>query len=100
MGLARLDIYDRYTMGGIVCRHTWVFRVLLPLYFNSNGLVYVKTKLETAKYLYSEDLTFWDFLGGDFRRFPKDFIEFVEKQLGILTENVAMVLIRVLPKRV
>ena len=51
----------------------------------------------TAKYLYSESLTFSEFPGGDFGQFPRDFIEFQDKWLGILTENVAMVLIKVLP---
>ena len=49
MGLARFDIYERYTVNGIVCLHTWVFRVLLPLYFNSNGLVQVEIELGIGK---------------------------------------------------
>ena len=79
MGLARLDIYERYTMGGILCLHTWVFRVLLPCYFNSNGLVQVQSQLKTTKKLYSQSLTFFDFLGGDFWQFPRDVINFVEQ---------------------
>ena len=39
IGLARLDIYERYTTAGILCLHTLVFRVLLTCDFTSNGLV-------------------------------------------------------------
>ena len=77
MGLPRLDIYEGYAMGGILCLHTWVFHVLLPCYFNSNGLVQVKIEMETAKYWNSKSLTFSDVWGGDFWQFPKDLIEFV-----------------------
>ena len=59
--------------------HSWVFHVLLPCYFNSNGLVQVQIERETTKYRYSESLTLLDFLGGDCRRFPKHFIKLVEK---------------------
>ena len=57
----------------------------------------MKIEVKTAKYRYSESLTFSDCFGGDCGQFPKDFIEIVEKQFGILTEHVAMVLIKVLP---
>ena len=63
MGLAQLDTYGKYTMGGIVCLHTWVFRVLLPVYFNSNVLVFAKIEMETATYRYSESLTLSDLWG-------------------------------------
>ena len=44
--------------------------------------------------------SFRTFLEGDFGQFPRDFIEFVGKWLGVLTENVAMVLIKVLPNSI
>ena len=43
--------------------------------------------------------TFSDFLGGDFGRFPRDFIGHVNKPSWDYEKNVAMVLIKVLPNR-
>ena len=40
------------------------------------------------------------FPGAEFGHFPIDFAEFVGTMLGILTEHVAMVLIKVLPNRI
>ena len=57
----------------------------------------MKIEADTATYRYSQSLRFWDFPGGDFGQFPRHVFEFVEKRLGIRTENVAMVLIKVLP---
>ena len=57
--------------------------------------------MEKAKYLYSENLAFSDFcFEVIFGHIPRDFIEVVGKLFGILTENVAMVLIQVLPNRI
>ena len=42
MGLAQLAIYKRYTQAVILCLHTWVVRVLMPLYFNSKGPILVE----------------------------------------------------------
>ena len=39
----------------------------------------MKIEMETAKYWYSENLTFLDFLGDDSGQFPRDVIEFVRK---------------------
>ena len=49
MGLAPLDKYERYTMDGTLCLHTWVFRDLLPLYFNSKGPVLVEIEVGIGK---------------------------------------------------
>ena len=80
MGLAQLDIYERYTYAAILCLHTWVFRVLLPLYFNSKGQVVVEIAMGIGQILVlsiPRIRRFRTFLGGDFGQFPTDFTEFV-----------------------
>ena len=49
MGLAQLDIYERHTYSIILCLHTWVFRVLLPLYFNSKEPLLVEITMGIGK---------------------------------------------------
>ena len=60
----------------------------------------VKIEVETAKHLYSEGLTFSDFFDVISVSSPQNLLSLQEKRLGILTENVAMVLIEVLPNRI
>ena len=57
----------------------------------------MKIAVETPTYRYPESLTFSNFLGGDFKQFPKDLYEFVEKWARILRTNAAMVLVKILP---
>ena len=59
----------------------------------------MKIEVGTATYRYAENMTCWTFRESDFGRLPRDVIEFVEKLRGILMENVAMVLIKLLPNR-
>ena len=79
MGLAQLDIYERYTQAVILCLHTWVFRILLPLYFNSKGpvLVEIASSGNWENFSIPRIRRFRTFWGGDSGQFPRDFIEFV-----------------------
>ena len=98
MGLAQLDIYERYTQAVILCLHTWVFRVLLPLYFNSKGSVLVEIAVGIGKISVFQESDvfglFWEvILGGS----QEILLNILTKWLRILRKNVAMVLIKLLP---
>ena len=98
MGLARLDMYERYTVGGILCLHTWVFRVLLPLYFNSKGPVLVEIAVGIGKILVFQESNVFGLYGevilGDSQEI---LLKLLMKWLRIMRKNVAMVLIKLLP---
>ena len=56
-----------------------------------------KIKLNTARYRYSENLNVFGLFREVRSGSPHHFSEFEEKRLGTLAENVATVLIKVLP---
>ena len=61
----------------------------------------MQREVETAKSRFLENLTFSHFWEGECGQFPKGFTEYVQKKtIGILAENVAMVLIKVLPNTI
>ena len=47
----------------ILCLHTWVFRVLLPLYFNLKGPVYVEIEVGIGKIPVFQDFDVFGFFG-------------------------------------
>ena len=49
MGLARLDVYERYAIGSNFMSTYLGIRVLLLLYFNSNGLAQVEIEVGIGK---------------------------------------------------
>ena len=80
MGLARLDIYERYTIGS-----NFMFTYLgIPrpsaviLYFKKASLGGNRSG-NRQNFGIPRTRRFQTFLGGDFRRFPRDVIEFVGK---------------------
>ena len=98
MGLARFDIHERYTMGGILCLHTWVFRVLLPLYFNSKGQVLVEIEMGIGKIaVFQESDVFGFFWEVVLNGSQEILLKLSTKWLRIMRKNVDMVLIKVLP---
>ena len=98
MGLAQLDIYERYTSAVILCLHTWVFRVLLPLYFNSKGQVLVEIEMGIGNIsVFQESDVFGLFWEVILRGSQEIVLKLLTKWLRILRKNVAMVLIKVLP---
>ena len=82
----------------ILCLYTWVFRILLPLYFNSKEPVLVEIAVEIGKISVFQESDvfgfFWEvILGGS----QEILLNILTKWLGILRKNVAMVLIKLLP---
>ena len=88
MGLAQLDIYERYTQAVILCLHTWVFRVLLPLYFNSKGPVLVEIAVGIGNILVFQDSDvfglFWEVIPGSSQEM---LLSLQEKRVRILRKK-------------